>query len=217
MEIIVQGNGKLQLEPNQITVTFECRRKNKSADIATDMGVSTFGKLSKLLDDIGISSRNLRTTCCKLNEHQIYDESKRKYVNDCYEFYQSAKITFNLDMDKLSQMREQILKLGKDSPTYSITFERNDADSITEEILKQAFFDAEFQAKSIALAGGKQVIECTKVSFEPFDNKTFYSDTEMDVNCMMVKSRSTTTDFTQTLIPDKITVTKTIYCSFVAK
>jgi len=40
MEIIVQGNGKLLLEPNQITIKFENRSKNKSADIATEIGVS---------------------------------------------------------------------------------------------------------------------------------------------------------------------------------
>lgn len=217
MEIIVQGNGKLLLEPNQITIKFENRSKNKSADTATEIGVSTFKKLSKLLEDIGFNPNDLRTTCCKLNENQVYDETKRKYVKDCYEFYQSAKITFDLDMARLSKIREQLLTLGEDSPTYSITFERNDTDNVIEEILKQAFVDAEFQAKSIALAAGKQLLECTKVSFEPFDNRTFYSDTELGVNCMMAKSRSATSDFAQTIIPDKIAVTKTIYCNFAAK
>lgn len=217
MEIIVQGNGKLLLEPNQITIKFENRSKNKSADIATEIGVSTFKKLSKLLEDVGFNPNDLRTTDCKLNENQVYDETKRKYVKDCYEFYQSAKITFDLDMTRLSIIREQLLTLGEDSPTYSITFERNDTDNVIEEILKQAFADAEFQAKSIASAAGQQLLECTKVSFEPFDNRTFYSDTELGVNCMMAKSRSAATDFAQTIIPDKITVTKTIYCNFAAK
>ena len=87
------------------------------------------------------------------------------------------------DMEKLSKLMEKTSAFD-DAPAYRIDFAIKDEKSAEEELLKLAYKDAEMQAKFIASASGKELKDCVKVSFEPFDEK-LTSESRLGSNEMM--------------------------------
>lgn len=119
-------------------------------------------------------------------------------------------------MDKLSKLMEVTSK-SKNPPRYQIMFNVKDCKKSQEDLLAIAFKDAESQAKSIAKASGKELKECLKVSFEPFDTDN-PSQTRYEGE-MMYKSKSSAVreNICNTFVPEDITLSATIYCHFITK
>ena len=76
------------------------------------------------------------------------------------------------------------------------------------------------QAKFIASASGKEVKDCVKVSFEPFDEK-LTSESRLGSNEMMYCSKASARAVSESIqtvfVPEDVVVEKEIYCLFVTK
>ncbi len=215
MDIIVQGTGEITVKPNKITLLFDFRTKDKIYKNVLKNGVENVETYLNLLIKLGFSKEQVKTRSFKVSEDRIYNEKTRKYISDGFLYTQNARLEFDYDMDKLSELMEKTSKISN-PPSYKIDFSVKDDKKLEEELLANAYKEAEFQAKAIAKACGKtKTITCKKVSFEPFDEK-LNSETRYEGMAKMAASfdRSVSESVQHIFIPEDIKAKTTIYCLF---
>lgn len=219
MDIVVMGKGKLNFKPDQIVINFDFNLKEKTYEKVLQLGTNVVEKYLSLLLSFGFKKEDFKTRSFRVSENREYDNIKRTYVSKGYVFNQSAKIKFDYDIKKLSQLMEKTSAFD-DAPAYRIDFAIKDEKCAEEELLKLAFKDAEMQAKFIASASGKELKDCVKVSFEPFDEK-LTSESRLDSNEMMCYAKAgarAVSESVQTVfVPEDVVVEKEVYCLFVTK
>ena len=218
MDIYVNATGKKYYKPNQITLNFDFNCKNNDYETALSFGVENVTNYVLFLEKQGFKKEDIKTLSFRVTESKIYNEVTRKYEKDGYLFQQRANLTFDYNMEKLSKLMEETSK-QKNPPVYYINFNLKDDKTADEEILAIAYNEAEFQAQAIAKASGKQLKECVKVSFEPFEN-VHISPTVYEREGCFAKAAaigSTSEQIQQTFVPEDILVSKKIYCLFVAQ
>ncbi|MBQ9793164.1 MAG: SIMPL domain-containing protein [Clostridia bacterium] len=218
MDIYVNATGKKFYKPNQITLTFDFNYKSNDYETALSGGVENVTKYVSFLQQQGFNKEDIKTLSFRVSENKIYNEATRKYYPDGFLFQQKANLVFDYDIKKLSTLMEETSKLDT-PPVYFIRFNLKNDKSAEEEILALAYKEAEFQAQAIAKASGKQLKECVKVSFTPFESAltspTLY---EADRCCAKAASfGSAREQIQQTFVPEDILVSKEIYCLFVAQ
>lgn len=218
MEIYVSGTGKKYYKPNQITLNFDFNYKHKDYEFALSCGVENVSNYVLFLENLGFEKEDIKTLSFRVSENRVYNESTRKYEKDGYMFQQKARLSFDYDMKKLSTLMEQTSKQPS-PPTYHIEFNLKDDKKAEEEILALAYAEAEFQANAIAKASGKQIKECMKVSFQPFDN-LHVSPTVYEGERSLMKASaigSTREQIQQIFVPEDVLIEKEIYCLFIAQ
>lgn len=219
MDIVVMGKGKLNFKPDQIVINFDFNAKEKTYEQVLQQGTSGVEKYLNLLLSLGFKKEDFKTRSFRVSENREYDNMKRIYVSKGFVFNQSARIKFDYDMEKLAQLMEKTSAFD-DAPTYRIDFAIKDEKSAEEELLKLAYKDAEMQAKFIASASGKELKDCVKVSFEPFDEK-LTSESRLGSNemmyCAKASARAVSESIQTVFVPEDVVVEKEIYCLFVTK
>lgn len=219
MDIVVMGKGKLNFKPDQIVINFDFNLKEKTYEKVLQLGTNVVENYLNLLLNLGFKKEDFKTRSFRVSENREYDNVKRTYVSKGYVFSQSANIKFDYDMEKLAQLMEKTSSFDE-APAYSINFDIKDEKSAEAELLKLAYKDAEMQAKFIASASGKELKDCVKVSFEPFDEK-LTSESRLGSNEMMCYAKSSAravSDSIQTVfVPEDVVVEKEVYCLFVTK
>ena len=216
MDIIVQGIGEKNFKPNVIKLSFEFRTKESNYEKALEEGIKSVEKYFNLLTSMGFDTKEVKTKSFRVYENTKYNESTRKYDPDGYMFNQSAVLSFDYDIKKMSVLMEETSK-QECPPTYRISFEVKDDKAVEEEIIALAYKEAEFQANAIAKASGKTVKGCVKVSFDPFDGN-YVSNTRYDMSERCFAKASCASEAIQTVfVPEDVTVSKELYCQFVAE
>ena len=219
MDIVVMGKGKVNFKPDQIVINFDFNVKEKTYDQVLQHGTAGVEKYLNLLLSLGFKKEDFKTRSFRVSENREYDNMKRIYVSKGFVFNQSARIKFDYDMEKLSQLMEKTSAFD-DAPAYRIDFAIKDEKSAEEELLKLAYKDAEMQAKFIASASGKELKDCVKVSFEPFDEK-LTSESRLGSNemmyCAKASARAVSDSIQTVFVPEDVVVEKEIYCLFVTK
>ena len=218
MEIYVNGKGVKLYKPNQISINFTFEQKENDYDVALDKGTQKVYEYFKLLESLGYEKEQVKTWSFRVTESKIYNESTRKYEKDGFVFKQEASLKFDYDMKKLTKLMEETSK-QPNPPTYSIRFDLKDNKQAEEEIIALAYKEAEFQANAVAKASGKEIKECVKISFEPFEHafmsETTYERAMYSKECASFGSVSERIE--QTFVPEDIHVSKTVYCIFTTK
>lgn len=218
MDIYVSATGKKFYKPNQITLNFEFIYKDDDYNTALSAGVENVTKYVLFLEKQGFKKEDIKTLSFRVTEGRIYNEVTRRNEKDGYLFSQRANLKFDYDMEKLSKLMEETSK-QPNPPIYYINFNLKDNKTADEEILAIAYKEAEFQAQAIAKASGKQLKQCLKVSFEPFEN-VHVSPTMYERDGCIAKSAafgSTSEQIQQTFVPEDVLVSKKIYCLFLAE
>ena len=219
MDIVVMGKGKVNFKPDQIVINFDFNVKEKTYEQVLQQGTAGVEKYLNLLLSLGFKKEDFKTRSFRVSENREYDNMKRIYVSKGFVFNQSARIKFDYDMEKLSQLMEKTSAFD-DAPAYRIDFAIKDEKSAEEELLKLAYKDAEMQAKFIASASGKELKDCVKVSFEPFDEK-LTSESRLGSNemmyCAKASARAVSDSIQTVFVPEDVVVEKEIYCLFVTK
>lgn len=219
MDIVVMGKGKLNFKPDQIVINFDFNAKEKTYEQVLKQGTAGVEKYLNLLLSLGFKKEDFKTRSFRVSENREYDNMKRIYVSKGFVFNQSARIKFDYDMEKLSKLMEKTSACD-DAPAYRIDFAIKDEKSAEEELLKLAYKDAEMQAKFIASASGKELKDCVKVSFEPFDEK-LTSESRLGSNemmyCAKASARAVSESIQTVFVPEDVVVEKEIYCLFVTK
>ncbi|MBQ8425783.1 MAG: SIMPL domain-containing protein [Clostridia bacterium] len=219
MDIIVEGNGVKYFKPDQITINFDFKTVEKTYDQALENGAINVEKYLNLLISLGFKKEDLKTRSFRVSEERHYDESKRIYVADGFAYSQSAKLTFDYDMERMSTLMEETSKF-KNAPIYRISFNIKDNKQAQEELLALAYEDALLQANALAKASGTKVVTCKTVSFQPFDAERGYSSSMYD-GAIMSKAKCCSDNARQAIqnvfIPEDVEVDMTIYCQFIAE
>lgn len=219
MDIVVMGKGKLIFKPDQIVINFDFNAKEKTYEQVLQQGTAGVEKYLNLLLSLEFKKEDFKTRSFRVSENREYDNMKRIYVSKGFVFNQSARIKFDYDMEKLAQLMEKTSAFD-DAPAYRIDFAIKDEKSAEEELLKLAYKDAEMQAKFIASASGKELKDCVKVSFEPFDEK-LTSESRLGSNemmcCAKASARAVSDSIQTVFVPEDVVVEKEIYCLFVTK
>lgn len=216
MEIIVKGIGEINVKPNLIKLTFNFNLKEKSYDGAIKNGIKNVESYILLLTKLGFNKEDIKTNSFRLSENKEYNEKTRTYVSNGYLYYQCVNLEFDYDMSKLSEIIDKTSKLNN-GPSYTINFTIKDDKKLEEELLDDAYKNAEFQAKAIAKSCGKdKTLNCKKISFQPFD-ESFYSPTSFDRIKMADYDSSIGESLQNVFVPENIQVQKEIYCLFEAE
>lgn len=207
MEIIISGTGKKSVKPDKIVLNFNFETKSKTYEEVLSLGTKNVQDYITMLEKFGFKKEDIKTKSFSISEDMEYNQELKKYIKKGFIYSQNVKLEFLLDLEKLANIIEETSHQSF-APKYQITFETEDTQKIDDEVLTLAYQDAEKQAKSIANASGKKVLECKKVSFQPFE-ENHISQTRICEMCC--KSGS----FQNIFVPEDVIVSKTIYCIFV--
>jgi len=217
MEIIVSGTGERSFKPNKINLFFNFEYKFKDYETAISEGVKYVDSYIKLLTGEGIKAEQVKTRSFKVYENKVYDNITRKTTSEGYVFKQEASLDLAFDKKLLANIMEKTSKAAN-PPMYRINFGLKNIKMAQDNLLKLAYEDAKKQAEAIAKASNKNLVDCLKTSFEPFD-KMFTSQTNFyskDLECCCKRVGNVSETIENIFQPEDITVTKTIYCLFLA-
>lgn len=215
MEIRVEGIGHKNFAPNQINLRLIFNVKGKTQEEATEKGLENVKKYVDFLQTLKFKKQDIKTNSIVVDQNRQYDEKTRQYKNDGFSFAQSMNITFDYNLDLLSTLVAETSKL-KNPPNYYLNFSIKEKDEAENEVLALAYQDAERQAKAIAKSAGKQIKECTGISFEPFE-ENIHSNANFGVAHYMEKSASIKDHLKEVFVPEDVKIEKTIYCIFTTK
>lgn len=212
MEIRVEGKGLKGYRPNQMNLRFEFVSVEQTQNKAIESGLQSVRKYVDFLTSLNIKNDDIQTNNMIVQQNKVYNETLRTYENKGYKFIQSILIKADYNLDLLATLIAETAKFST-PPNYDVSFGISDENMAKEEVLSLAYKDAEFQAKAIAKASGKQLGECVSVSFEPFQER-IRSYTNFEATCDMVRKSSAMEDIKATFVPADVNVEKTIYCLF---
>ena len=231
MNIVVEGNGYIELVPDviEISLTFETLEKeyNKSLEKGTN-SITLFVK--NVLPKLNLKKEELVTSTFKIEHKTERDYKTDKVIDLGYRYYQDAKIRLNYSNDNIKIFMNEVSKL-ENPPKYDITFDIQDREKASSECLKIAYERAESKAKIIALASGRELLECSKIDFKPIEGISLYYDNfvshireesnDLEIPAFLrkkEKDKNLSFDkFTDSFSPNKIKIYETIYCQWITK
>ena len=209
MEIITTGIGEESYKPDQIILTLNFIFKDNLYDEVLENGTkSVLDFVNNILYKYGFSENDIKTKSFIIKEEQKYNEETRSYDFDGYSYNQTVILKFDYELEKLTNMMEDISKLSN-PPYYRIEFSLKDEEKAKKELISKAYMDAKEKANIIAAASGKVLKDCIKVSFKPLDID-FLSLTSLDNNTMYLKEASMPL-MNKIFTPEDIILSETVY------
>ena len=217
MEIIVEGKGSINCKPDTVKLEFQFICKEKTYEMALQVGTSKVQKLVEILENLGIKKENFLTQSFKVYEDKVYNEKSRIYEVVGYVFNQVSYIKFDYNISLLALLIESISNIQNGGPEYKISFELKEEKIIKEKVLELAYKDALFQAQAISKASNYKIKECSKISFKPFE-VPILSGTMFNMEPKMAKMMSSVQEnILNSFVPEDISIEKNIYCLFIAE
>lgn len=218
MEIIVEGTGRKFVTPDMITLHLNFVTKGNTYAEVLENGVKNVQKFVSLLLENQFQKEDMKTKKFIIREEKKYNEITRIYEKDGFSFQEQATLTFDYDQDVMANMMEKISKL-ENAPMYQIFFGIKDENTIRQNLLKDAYKEGEKQAKTIAQAAEKSLLECRKVDFKPM-NTTYTSTSMLDGTLMrrgMDCFSATANEITNIFTSEDIELSETLYMLWIAK
>lgn len=225
MEIVVEGKGKIEYQPEIIKVKLTFEYNEKTYDKALETGTSSLNEfVEKVLPKLELKKEDLKTNKFSIN-HQI-DEDYRtnKKIDNGYNFQQEANLKLDYSNENINIFMSEIVKLDK-IPEYNISFDIKDRDEASKEALKKAFEESKNKANLIAIASGKKIKECKRTDFKPIGDIHYISIDEseieeggkLDIPSFLRKKKDTFGCFTDSFEPVKIIIMENIYTLWLAE
>lgn len=231
MNIIVEGNGLIELMPDvmEISLTFECIEKEYNLSL-----LKGTNSIKDFVENV-LPKLNLKVDAFLTSNFKIEHETERDYKTDKiidlgYKYHQDAKIKLTYNNENIKVFMTEVSKLN-DAPTYDIYFDIQNKEDAKRICLKNAYEKAESKAKAIALATGKELLECQKIDFKPIEGISLYynksashireESNDIDIPAFLRKKEKTKEfsfeKFTESFCPNKIQISETIYCQWITK
>lgn len=225
MEIVVEGKGKIEYQPEIIKVKLTFEHNEKTYDKALETGTSSFSEfVEKVLPKLGLKKEDLKTNRFSIN-HQI-DEDYRtnKKIDNGYNFQQEANLELEYSNKNINIFMSEIVKLNK-IPEYNISFDIKDRDEANKEALKKAFEESKSKANLIAIASGKKIKECKRTDFKPIgdihcisiDESEIEEGGDLEIPSFLRKKEDIFGCFTDSFEPEKIVIMENIYSLWLAE
>ena len=217
MEIVVMGNGKKIITPNEVVLNLDFITKGYSYDEVLESGshnVKLF--VRNILISNNFKETDLKNRNYVIKEEKKYNNTRGEYISDGYSYNQSATLKFDYDKEKMAKLMIEISKLAN-APKCVGNFKVKDEEKYHKEVLNLAYQDAKEKALIIATSATKTLKECVKVSFQPFEER-YYSESQIDSNCLYERAMSIKTDdITSTFTPMDVEISENLYCIFRAE
>lgn len=222
MDIMVKGTGTRYYKADEIGIILNFRTNTDSYETALEKGtkdVQIF--IEEILDQMNFSKEDMKTRSFRVYEDKRYDYKHNVEKSYGFVYEQMAKLKFDYDINVVAEFMDRVSKLSN-PPKYTISFNVKDEKKIKEEALADAYNMAKEKAEAIAKAAGKNLKECIKTDFRPFEEKV-YSNSSLDGEMfaerrrgaagpeMASAERTIKTIFT----PEDIEISETLYCLWI--
>lgn len=218
MDIMVQGKANEYFTPDEVRFAINFYTKESSYNGALGEGtkaVEIF--IGEVLVSLGFNKGDLKTKSFAVSEESKYIEKDRTHVPDGYAYRQSAFIKFDYDMKKVSRFMDMVSKL-KNPPSYKISFGVKDEKECKSKVLAKAYNEAKTRAEAIATAASKNLKECLKIDFRPFEEHII-SNSGINDGMVFEKARMSKMSSAEVIenifTPEDVEISETIYCLWI--
>lgn len=193
-EISIKGIGNLTAKPDYVIINLELEKINQSYANGYKSFASDMKKLQKLVEEIGFSKDELKTSEISSSQHKEF--SKGKYISKGYYFASSLKLSFDFDPERLGKTLEKISK-SDIKPSIDICFTVKDKEALKNQLLAAAAKDAKTKAEILCTALGAKLGQIKKIYYN-WDEIKVYSNMKYKFEecCFDSTTETDTIDFT---------------------
>lgn len=228
MDIIVEGVGKKFYNPDEVEIKLDFYTRADSYERALENGTKNVENfIDDVLEKMGFNKEIMKTRSFRVYEEKQYDYDRKKYIKLGYAYTQQANIKFNYSMNIIAEFMDMVSKL-KNPPKYHLLFNVKDIKGCKDEVLAEAYNKAKEKAETIAKAAGKELKECVKTNFIPFEesvvsrsslnSQDMYMEKEQSFgasNFDMAKKTGVQDTIQTIFTPEDIEITETLYCLWI--
>lgn len=228
MDIIVEGVGKKFYTPDEVEINLDFYTRADSYESALENGtknVEIF--INDVLEKMNFNKEIMKTRSFRVYEEKQYDYDKKIYIKLGYAYTQQANIKFDYSMNTIAEFMDMVSKL-ENPPKYHLVFNVKDIKKCKDEVLAEAYNKAKDKAETIAKAAGKELKECVKTDFRPFEERVIsrsslnsqdmYMEKEMSIDGAKfgMAKRTGVQETIQTIFtPEDVEITETLYCLWI--
>lgn len=227
MDIIVEGIGKKYYTPDEVEISLEFYTKAESYDGALEQGtrdVEIF--INDVLETMNFNKEIMKTRSFRVYEETRYDYDRKKEIHLGFAYTQQATLKFDYSMSMIAEFMDRVSKL-KNAPKYHLAFNVKDMKQCKEEALAEAYNNAKEKAEAIAKTAGKELKECAKTDFRPFEervvsrsslnSKDLFMQEDMAMEGVpYIRKRTGIQDTIQTIFtPEDVEIAETLYCLWI--
>ena len=228
MDIIVEGIGKKFYSPDEVEINLDFYTRDDSYERALENGTKNVESfINDVLERMNFNKEIMKTRSFRVYEEKQYDYDRKKYIKLGYAYTQQANIKINYSMEIIAEFMDIVSKL-KNPPKYHLAFNVKDIKACKDEVLVEAYNKAKEKAETIAKAAGKELKECVKTDFIPFEERVIsrsslnsqdmYMEKEMSVgakNFGIAKNIGTQETIQTIFTPEDVEITETLYCLWI--
>ena len=228
MDIIVEGVGKRFYNPDEVEIKLDFYTRADSYERALESGTKNVQSfINDVLERMNFNKEIMKTRSFRVYEEKQYNYDRKKYINLGYAYMQQANIKINYSMKIIAEFMDMVSKL-KNPPKYHLSFNVKDIKGCKDEVLAEAYNKAKEKAETIAKAAGKELKECVKTNFIPFEesvvsrsslnSQDMYMEKEQSFgasNFDMAKKTGVQDTIQTIFTPEDIEITETLYCLWI--
>jgi hypothetical protein len=214
--------------PDEVEVKLDFYTRADSYESALENGAKNVQSfINDVLERMNFNKEIMKTRSFRVYEEKQYDYDRKKYIKLGYAYTQQANIKFNYSMNIIAEFMDMVSKL-KNLPKYHLLFNVKDIKGCKDEVLGEAYNKAKEKAETIAKAAGKELKECVKTDFIPFEesvvsrsslnSQDMYMEKEKSFgasNFDMAKSTGVQDTIQTIFTPEDVEITETLYCLWI--
>lgn len=228
MDIIVEGIGKKFYTPDEVEINLDFYTRADSYEGALEKGTKNVELfINDILEKMNFNKEIMKTRSFRVYEEKQYDYDKKIYIKLGYAYTQQANIKFDYSMNTIAEFMDRLSKL-ENPPKYHLAFNVKDIKKCKDEVLSEAYNKAKDKAETIAKAAGKELKECVKTDFRPFEERVIsrsslnsqdmYMEKEMSIDGAKfgMAKRTGVQETIQTIFtPEDVEIIETLYCLWI--
>lgn len=154
-QVTVQGEGKVEVAPDQAVVRFAIATTNRDPEQARARNAEASAAAMNRVRGLGIEDRHLRLETLRLQPQRRYNPETRTYDEVGFEAVRELSVTVN-DLDVLPQLIAEIVQAGANRLS-GVDYQLSDRDKVTQDALRLAAENARLKAELLAETLGATV------------------------------------------------------------
>jgi len=153
--IQVIGEGKVQIEPDEVVLRFGIETANKNLRAAKDENVIRTKRLLQSLKKHKIPDKKIKTSRIQINPRYRYDRGKRNFQE--YSVRKDWTVTLT-DLSKYGKVLNTVLEAGVEYVSGG-QFQSSKSEDLKKQARKKAVYNAKKKAQEMAGYLGKSIGE----------------------------------------------------------
>jgi len=214
MEIFVEGVASKYIKPNQVIANIHFKTSDKLYKEALANGINNVEKFNDLLKEIDLENK-LQTRNFSIDEEKVYNEEKRKTEKKGYIFNQFAILKFDYDNKIIENLLNLTSKIDN-APNINFQFELKEKEKYLDDLINEAYNDANKKAMMMAKTANKNLKEAVSVDLNGVSNiQNRISESTFDST--VLKTMSINNMNINSICPEDIELNVKIYCKWIAE